>query len=99
LLYGPEHGLHNFIEKQKSHKCLVDATVALLEEYEPPLGIGRRGSIAHQEKRRVYNYDQFIIEDASLKTKLHFQGRAIDRAVDWACEELMMRNAKSLLET
>jgi hypothetical protein len=99
LLYGPERGVHVFIEKQKSHKCLVDTAEASLEAYVPPVGIERRASIAHQEKRRVYNYDRFLIEDVSLKAKLHFQARSIDQAVAWACEERMIRDARSMLET
>jgi hypothetical protein len=99
LQYGPERGLHTFVEKQKAHKCLVDTSDTPLSNYEPPVGIERRASIAHQLKRRVYDYDQFTIEDLSLKTRLYFQGRAIDRAVASACEERMMRDAKSILET
>jgi hypothetical protein len=99
LRYGPERGLHIFIEKQRSHKCLVNTSNVSLEEYDAPFGIGRRGSIGHQEKRRFYNYDQLVIEDVNLKKKLHFQGRAFDQAVAWSCEEQMMRDARSILET
>jgi hypothetical protein len=98
LQYGPERGLHTFVEKQKSHKCLVDTSDTSLNNYAPPDGIERRASIDHQHKRRIYDYDQFTIEDLSLKTKFYFQGRAIDRAVASACEERMMRDAKSILE-
>jgi ATP-dependent Clp protease ATP-binding subunit ClpA len=98
LRYGFEQGLHTFVDKQKRDKCLVDTSEQQLDKYEPPVGLERRGSIAHQERRRLYNYDEFVVEDGSLKTKLHFQGRAIQAVVAWACEERMMLEAKSILD-
>jgi hypothetical protein len=98
MRYGFERGVHTFAEKQKRDKCLVEASYERAEDYRPAVGIERRGSIANQERRRLYNYDELVIEDMSLKTKLHFQGRAIEPAVAWACEERMMREARSMLE-
>jgi hypothetical protein len=99
LEYGPERGVHTFVDKQKSHKVLVDTSEIGLMEYKPPVGIDKRAGIDHQPRRRAYNYDKSVIEDVSLKSTFPFHSRAIDRALASACEERMMRDAKAILES
>jgi len=97
--FEAERGLHDFIEQKQHHRCLVHASEAPLAEYKSPAGIERRGSVAHQEKRRTYTIDAATMEDATLKETYYFQGEHITDALRYGIEQRVIKAARALLES
>jgi ATP-dependent Clp protease ATP-binding subunit ClpC len=99
LRYAPERGLHQFTDQKQVNRCLVDASDLEADAYQIPPGLERRGSIAHQERRRHYNRDQFTVEDAALKKKYPLPTRSIDSVLAMAIEDRLIRDTDALLES
>jgi hypothetical protein len=64
--FDGEHGVHAFHRGHEKHLCLVDTMNGRHENYRPPAGIARKGSIAKQQVRRAYLLREGRIEDAVL---------------------------------
>jgi ATP-dependent Clp protease ATP-binding subunit ClpC len=93
-----ERGLHQFTRTKKVSKCLVEISEKPVSSYQPPPGIERHGAIGHQEKRRSYNLDQSFIEDAMLRRKSPWPGRALDDALGELIEECLLMQARALID-
>ncbi len=96
--YEPERGLHTLIAEKQSHKCLVHTSETRPEDYEIPKGLEKRGSIAHQDKRRNYNRDESFSEDFELKEKLYFDSDNLSSVVRQSLERRMLIDAQAMLE-
>ena len=96
--FESECGLHDFTEQKQHHRCLVHASEATLAEYKRPAGIEKRGSIAHQEKRRTYYSETGVIEDEVLEETFYFQGGRINEPLRYSIEHRVMQAARELLE-
>ena len=74
-LLGPEHGLHEFVQRNHSKEsCLVDVAGECMFNYEPPHGIDRarffRERIAGQYPvRRRYHLNAEVVEDEVLASQ------------------------------
>jgi hypothetical protein len=97
--FEQERGLHDFTEQKQHHRCLVHASEATLTDYKRPAGIEKRGSIAHQEKRRTYHVETGVIEDAVLEETFYFQGGRISEPLRYSIEHRVMQAARELLES
>ncbi len=95
--YEPERGLHLFVEEKQSTPCLVHTSEAAIAGYQPPAGLERRGSVGAQEKRRLFNQKEFVIEDTALRKKLSWQ--EISEAISGAIEQRIIKDANSLFAT
>jgi ATP-dependent Clp protease ATP-binding subunit ClpC len=96
--FEAERGLHQFTRAKKGSKCLVEISEKPVASYQPPAGIERHGAIGHQEKRRSYNLDQSFIEDAVLRRKSPWPGRALDDAMGELIEECLLTQARTLID-
>ncbi|MCI0339461.1 MAG: AAA family ATPase [Acidobacteria bacterium] len=96
--FEAERGLHQFTKAKKVSKCLVQTSEKTVAEYQAPAGIERYGAIGHQERRRSYNIDQAFIEDAMLRRRSPWSGRAIDEAIGDLIEECLMEQARTLIK-
>jgi hypothetical protein len=96
--YQPEWGLHVVSKLQMTNRNLVHTSEVLLEDYEPPKELEKRGSILHQEVRREYDRNQGIVEDLLLKEKFPMNREDFKLALQQAIEKLLTQNARALLE-
>jgi ATP-dependent Clp protease ATP-binding subunit ClpC len=96
--YEPERGIHTLTAEKHSHKCLVHTSESRPEDYEQPKGLEKRGSIAYQEKRRLYNRDESFCEDFELKEKFYLDRDNLSFVVRYSLERRMLKDAQAMLE-
>jgi ATP-dependent Clp protease ATP-binding subunit ClpA len=92
-----EDGLHIFRDPKGGGRCLVDVRAGDISTYEPPEGIERRGAVAGQPKRRVYQLERGEAEDALLGVKL--RADELHEIIDEATERMMRRRLREMLDS
>jgi hypothetical protein len=100
--FGPEAGLHVFVDVRTPGVCLVETTqtplIARVKDgfHIPPAGVDRKGFIGPQERRRTYYPERREAED-SLLGKLDMPGGELRPILAAATHQNMMRGVRSLL--
>ncbi|MBL8148497.1 MAG: ATP-dependent Clp protease ATP-binding subunit [Blastocatellia bacterium] len=96
--FEQEAGLHVFINNKKEEKVLVHTSSVQMVDYLPPEGIERRGAIANQEKRRIYNLDKMQIEDLKLLKKYPlWSDKAVVETLISNIDEKLQKDTESIL--
>lgn len=92
-----EDGLHTFRTSGMSGHCLVDTSHLSLQEYRPPAGMDRRGSIGNQAGRRSYDLVRGVLEDPRLSGKLSANADNLAVVLASALEQWLKRNVEAIL--
>jgi ATP-dependent Clp protease ATP-binding subunit ClpA len=98
LRFGSESGLHVFEDPGMAGRCLVDTGRGRIGDYEPPVGIERRGAITNiYSKRRIYRLERSEAEDLTLRQIV----RASDlrEAIAEATEGILRRRIREMLDS
>ncbi|MEW6125589.1 MAG: AAA family ATPase [Acidobacteriota bacterium] len=96
--FEPEHDLHAMTVAKQTHNCLVHTSEARLEDYLPVKELDKRGSIKHQDARRLYNRDDSSVEDLSLEEKFYLDRDNLVAVVHQAIERRLLKSAQGLLD-
>ncbi|MCI0486711.1 MAG: AAA family ATPase [Blastocatellia bacterium] len=97
--YEPERGLHLYTEEKKTHGCLVHTSETPSAEYKPLAELEKRGAIALQDRRRSFNHEEMMIDDAALKKKLPWRYTDTIEIMRRAIELRLIEEATSILAT
>jgi ATP-dependent Clp protease ATP-binding subunit ClpA len=92
-----ERGLHTFFHQKKPSRCVVDISEAPIGSYAPPAEMARQGAIGPQAKRRVYNLDTSLIEDARLDLRQPWSGRDLREQVRELVEKTLLEQIRMQL--
>jgi hypothetical protein len=92
-----ERGKHEFIEKQKKHYCLVEASQLTIEKYIPPEGIERVGAISSRNIKRSYDMHQKTIYEKTLEREFRWSGRDITSVLRDIIEQNVYQTVHSLV--
>jgi ATP-dependent Clp protease ATP-binding subunit ClpA len=98
LRLEPEHGIHHFTYVKGAGRCLVETSTAGAAVYEAPRGISRKGAIPAVPRRRSYNWQQGIVEDALLDKRLTGSERTLKNVLAEASEQLLLKKLLALVE-
>lgn len=93
-----ERGLHTFTREKKQARLLVDTSDVAIEDYQVPKDVTRQDALAHREKRRHYNLDQWLIDDPALARRQPWHGYVTADLLDKLIEESLMMKVKKLIE-
>ena len=80
LLWG-EEGLHLHQMGNEKVRCLVHVSRAMIQQYQPPARIDRRGSFHGRPVRRIYDGQRHSVDDRLLARKVHWPTEWLDRVI------------------
>lgn len=86
-----EAGLHVFLKNSDELLCLVDVEAVQGHVYQPPVGIGRQGTIARRgkkDRRRDYDLAQSLMVDPVLDQRLSWRATSLPGSL----KELIRQN-------
>ncbi len=95
--FAQEEGRHVFINATQTDQCLVNTSEADWKDYLPPTGLQKRGSIAHQNKRRTYDENKLLIKDDLLEDEFDYDPRIFDEKLFELIEERLNMIAEELI--
>jgi ATP-dependent Clp protease ATP-binding subunit ClpA len=99
--FAGESGVHLMRDPRaeaEPRQCLVEHSSAELAQYVPPAGITRRGGIATQDRRRIYDAGAQTVHDLALDKKIPWQSRGLENVVGELLEERLQRQLRSVLD-
>jgi ATP-dependent Clp protease ATP-binding subunit ClpA len=96
--YEPEGGLHTLTKGKQTNRNYVHTSEDRLEDYAPPGGLEKRGSIKHQDERRTYNFNEGVVEDLALKERFFMNHDDYSLALRQAIETQLSIDANALLD-
>jgi hypothetical protein len=76
--FQPEEGLHTFLKGDEEMKCLVHASDKDVPNYQPPPGVQRKGFIANQPSRRIYDLNSGTAKDKETGDQFPFAPSRLD---------------------
>ena len=98
-LLEPERGLHVFTHEKRRARCLVDSSEAPLRDYVPPDRIDRRGAIANQPPRRVYDTVRFVIDDKLSEKRQRWTGGALGEVIGELVQQRLLSEARAWIRS
>jgi hypothetical protein len=93
-----EYGLHEFIDRSgQPETCVVETHPGRLLKYSPPMDVCRRSFLTRGTRRRRYQLNNNVVEDALLKSNLKVDDGSLPKAVAAAVDAYFASQLEKLL--
>jgi ATP-dependent Clp protease ATP-binding subunit ClpA len=93
-----EEGRHVFISQSQTDQVLIHTSEAVSQDYLPPNELKKRGSIAHQTKRRTYDETNNLLKDDFLEDEFDYNTRTFSEKLFELIEERLNVIAEELID-
>ena len=92
-----EEGMHRFLHLGKRTQCVVLTALPEVEQYLPPFGIERRGTVTSAIRCRDHDFDQQTLTDSLIKRTINISAAIFESVIVQLLQERHELAARALL--